>query len=72
MIEIPQNYFKLVSSSLRPNKPVRFEAMTDREKTRLAVERRQRSSRRKPVSNKQRVERRVSSDRRRSNFSQKV
>lgn len=49
-----------------------FRPITDKEKAELANERRLRSTRRKPPSSSETIERRVSSDRRRAAFSSKV
>ncbi len=74
MIEIPRTINPFVSTSAKTaTKNVRFEAITDEELSPIIeIERRRMSSRRKPAPEKQQIERRVSSDRRRNSFSSKA
>jgi hypothetical protein len=74
MIEIPKTLNRFVSTAAKTaTKNVRFEAITDEELTPIIeIERRRSPSRRMPAPEKQQIERRVSSDRRRSSFSSKA
>ncbi|MDH5357750.1 MAG: hypothetical protein OEY48_03570 [Gammaproteobacteria bacterium] len=72
MIELPRIYTTSVTSPSQPSKTIRFQAIADEEKPVTAVERRRKPSRRKPASEKEQIERRVSADRRRSMFNDKA
>lgn len=72
MIKIQKNDFTPVGSQNQTNRTVRFEAISDEEKPVFAVERRRTPARRKPSATKEQIERRVSSDRRRSSFNSKA
>jgi len=74
MIEIPRTINPLVSTSAKTtSKSVRFQAVSDEDiPPIIEIERRRSPSRRKPAPDKQQIERRVSSDRRRSAYSSKA
>ena len=74
MIEIPRTINPLVSTSAKTaTKNVLFQAISDEDIAPIIeIERRRSPSRRKPSPEKQQIERRVSSDRRRSAFSSKA
>ncbi len=74
MIELPRYFFTSVTTPVSTtDKTARFQAIAkDEQAPILAVERRRTPSRRKPGHNKPQIERRVSSDRRRTRFSSKA
>lgn len=74
MIEIPRHYTSPTISAGSPNKNVRFTSIADEDKPITFVERRLAPTRRHPDLSQARpkIERRVSSDRRRSSFSSKA
>ena len=75
MFEIPRNFLTSVAlPASATNKTVRFQVIAeDEHPTIIAIERRRMPSRRKPtLDEKQKIERRVSFDRRRTTFSRKA
>ena len=72
MIELPRTFAVPITSPSQPGRMVRFQTITDEEKTAQDAERRLSPTRREPSSAKQQIERRVSSDRRQFGFSSKV
>ncbi len=72
MIELPRNFSVPITTPSQSSRMVRFQTITDEEEKEHAVERRLSPTRRDPSSSKEQIERRVSSDRRRSAFSHKV
>jgi len=74
MIEIPYIYIPVVSPIAKPAKVKRYANITDGEEQQPEVntESRKRPTRRTSRRNKQLINRRVSSDRRKPSFSEKV
>lgn len=72
MIELPRNYLAPLTSANQSNKMIRLHAVPDEEKPLIAIERRGAPTRRGQSALKQKIERRVSSDRRKPTFSSKA
>lgn len=73
MIDIPRQFSTPIISAKTPKSAVRFNSISDDDKKAAQIERRLSPTRRQPRQQGQtQIERRVSSDRRRSSFSSKA